>query len=108
MATQENRPIAKTEFVRRLTEAGLRDFIVIEKETAESVLTERRLEILEALRDEAFETVTGLAAHLGRDTGAVSRDLTLLFEHDLIEYDRRGSRKAPVLKHGTVLVEPIL
>lgn len=37
------------EFVKALVVAGYTDVLVLEKETAESVLTERRLELLERL-----------------------------------------------------------
>lgn len=108
MATQQKRPTTKTEFMRRLTEAGFSDFIVIDKDTAGSILTERRLELLEIIREGSIDSVTHLAETVERDKAAVSRDLDILFEHDLITYEQDGSRKIPVLKHESVLVEPIL
>lgn len=108
MATQQDHPRSKTAFMRLLVEAGLTDFIVIDKPTAESVLTDRRLELLERIRDGSDESVTGLAENLGRDTAAVSRDLDVLFENALIEFESDGRRKVPLLRHETILVEPIL
>lgn len=108
MATQQRRTESNLWFVRLLAEAGLSDFIVISKETAESVLTTRRLELLERLRDADYASMTELAEDLGRDKAAVSRDLDLLFEHALVDYERNGRRKRPVLAHETVLVEPLL
>lgn len=108
MATQRKRPTTKTELIRLLAETGLSDFIVIDTDTAESILTDRRVELLETIREGSIESVTELAETLGRDPAAVSRDLDLLFEHDLITYEQDGSRKIPVLKHESVLVEPIL
>lgn len=108
MATQQRRTESNRWFVRLLAEAGLSDFIVISRETAESVLTARRLELLEQLRDADHASVTELAEVLGRDKAAVSRDLDLLFEHSLVDYERNGRRKRPVLAHETVLVEPVL
>lgn len=108
MATQQRRTESNLWFVRLLAEAGLSDFIVISKETAESVLTNRRLELLEYLRDNEVESVTALAEALDRDKAAVSRDLDLLFEHALVDYERDGRRKRPVLAQETVLVEPLL
>lgn len=78
------------------------------KNSAESILTDRRLELLETIRDSSIHSVTDLAETLDRDPAAVSRDLDLLFEHDLIEYEQDGSRKISVLKHESILVEPIL
>ena len=108
MATQQKRPQTKTEFMRLLTEAGLSDFLVLEKETAESILTDKRLELLERIRDTEIESVTSLADAVERDKAAVSRDLSVLFEHNLIEFEHDGSRKIPVLRHQTVIVEPLL
>lgn len=108
MATQRKQPTTKTEFIRQLAEAGFSDFLVIDTDTAESVLTDRRLELLETIRSGSIDSVTNLAETLDRDPAAISRDLDLLFEHDLIEYEQDGSRKIPILKHESVLVEPIL
>lgn len=108
MAIQQTRFPTKTSFTQFLVEAGLSDFIVIDKETAESVLTDRRLELLEYLRDNQVESVTALAEALGRDKAAVSRDLDLLWEESVIDFEREGRRKIPVVWHETVLIEPIL
>jgi predicted transcriptional regulator len=108
MATQRDRPRSETAYIRRLVDAGLTDFLVLEKEAAESVLTDRRLELLERIRDGNDESVTELADSLGRDKAAVSRDLDVLFENALIEFEQDGRRKIPVLRHETVLIEPIL
>lgn len=108
MAIQQTRFPTKTSFTKFLVEAGLSDFIVIDKETAETVLTDRRLELLEYLRDNEVESVTALAEALGRDKAAVSRDLDLLWEESLIDFEHEGRRKIPVVWHETVLIEPIL
>lgn len=91
-----------------MTEAGFVNFLVIDLETAKSILTDRRMELLETIRDEEAESVTDLAGMLGRDKAAVSRDLDLLCRNQMIEYERDGSRKIPRLMHETVLVEPLL
>ena len=108
MATQE-RGSERLQFMRTLAEAGFSpDFLVIDLNTAKSVLTDRRMELLETVRDEEIESVTDLAERLGRDKAAVSRDLDLLCRQDMIVYEREGSRKIPKLKHETVVVEPLL
>ena len=96
------------EFARRLTEGGFVNFLLVDLETAKSVLTDKRMELLETVRDEPIESVTDLAEQLGRDKAAVSRDLDLLCQQDMIVYERDGSRKIPKLKHETVVVEPLL
>ena len=108
MASQQERSRDRTAFARALTEAGFTDFLMLNRETAESVLTERRVELLERIRDGDINSVRGLADDLGRDKAAVSRDLGLLFEHNAIDYETEGSRKIPTLKHKRIVVEPIL
>ena len=109
MATQEHETKRGLDFVRMLAEAGFSpNFLVIDLDIAKKVLTDRRMELLETIRDEEVKSVTHLAERLGRDKAAVSRDLDLLFEQDMIVYERDGSRKIPQLKHETVVVEPLL
>ena len=108
MATQQVTFPTKTSFVQFLVAAGLKDFIVVDKETAEALLTDRRLELLEYLRDNEVASVTALAEALGRDKAAVSRDLDLLWAESLIDFEHEGRRKIPYVWHETVLVEPIL
>ncbi|WP_171814985.1 HVO_A0114 family putative DNA-binding protein [Halovivax ruber] len=43
-----------------------------------------------------------------RNVSAVSRNLDVLFEADLIEYERDGRSKRPQLAHQTVLIEPLV
>lgn len=92
---------------RALSEAGYADVLVLSHESGRKILTSNRLEILDRLREGSVESVRALAAELGRDKGGVSRDLKLLAERDVIEYDDTGRAKAPQLKHDTVVVEPI-
>lgn len=99
---------SKAEFARRLASAGYEDFLVLEREAAESVLTERRSELLETIAAEEVESITDLAKRLDRDVAAVHRDLDVLFEYSLIEYVEKGGRKRPRLKHEHVFVEPLL
>lgn len=98
----------KAEFAKRLAAAGYDDFLILEREAAESVLTERRSELLETIAAEDVESITALAEHLERDVAAVHRDLDVLFEYSLIEYDEDRGRKRPRLKHEHVFVEPLL
>ena len=94
--------------VRTIASVGYDDVLVLDQEAAASVLTEKRRELLDRIDAGSVESVRGLAADSGRDKAAVSRDLQLLFEYDLIDYETDGRRKVPVAKHETVLVEPIL
>lgn len=96
------------EFIRKLMTGGFEDVLVLDLDAATRVLTEKRRELLERIDEGDVESVRSLATDLGRDKASVSRDLDLLFEHDIIEYERDGPRKIPESKHETVLVKPIL
>lgn len=99
---------SKAEFARRLAAAGYDDFLVLEREAAESVLTDRRSELLETIAIENAESITSLAERLDPDVAAVHHDLDVLFEYSLIEYDEEGGRKQPRVEHEHVFVEPLL
>jgi predicted transcriptional regulator len=98
----------KVEFARRLAQAGYEDFLVLEKDDAESVLTPKRQELLETIATEDIESITDLANRLDRDVSIVHRDLDLLFKYSLVAYEESGGRKAPYLKHEHVFVEPLV
>lgn len=97
----------RARMARALASGGFDDVHVVDRETAATLLTEKRQELIERIGDGDIESVRSLAADLGRDVGAVSRDLDRLFEHDVVEYDEEGQRKIPRLKHGAVVAEPI-
>lgn len=95
-------------FSRILAGAGYPDVLTLSRESGMEVLTEPRVEILDTLREDDPPSVRALAERLGRDKAAVSRDLKVLAEHDVVEYLTDGRAKAPRLKHETVIVEPIV
>lgn len=97
----------KTEFARRLAEAGYDDFLILDKRDAEEVLTEKRQELLELIAEEDPESITELAHVADRDVSIVHRDLDLLFEYTILEYEEEGGKKRPKLKHRHVFVEPL-
>ncbi|ESP88010.1 HVO_A0114 family putative DNA-binding protein [Candidatus Halobonum tyrrellensis] len=98
---------SKAEFARRLARAGYEDFLILDREQAVEVLTDRREQLVDAIRREDPESITALAAAVDRDVAAVHRDLELLVEHSVVEYETDGARKAPRLKHERVFVEPV-
>lgn len=105
MAVERRR---RSEFSRRLVEAGYEDFVVLDHEAARTVLTDRRRGVLDALRDREFESITDLAASLDRDVSAVHRDLDRLYEYSLVDYETANGAKSPRLKHRHVFVEPVV
>lgn len=109
MAIQEDIEAAqrRARMARALAQGGFEDVHVVDRDTAAALLTEKRQELIEHVRTRDVESVRNLADELDRDVAAVSRDLDVLFEHDVIKYDLEGQRKIPRLKHGAVVAEPI-
>ncbi|WP_338756536.1 helix-turn-helix domain-containing protein (plasmid) [Halobacterium salinarum] len=98
----------RASFSETLAEHGFADTLVLARERAEDVFHDRRLDLLDYLKDHNPESVRALAEELGYDKGVVSRDLQLLAQIDVIEYEDAGRSKAPRLKHNHVVVEPIV
>ena len=95
-------------FLRALSTAGIDDTLVLRSETASSVLTEKRMELVEAIASGDVESVRDLSRRLDRDVSIVSRDLDVLFEAGVIAFEEVGRAKRPVLAHQNVLVRPIV
>ena len=108
MSMNRNRSAKRAKVARALAKEGFEDVCVLDRESAERVLTEKRTAVLDRVRVDDVESVRSLARKLGRDKGAVSRDLDILAEHDLVAYRDEGTRKIPTVKHETVIVEPVV
>lgn len=100
--------ITRYQVSNALTSAGFQDPIVLTNAMADEALTPSRREILQILATEDVESVRQLAERLGRDKGNVSRDLGILIDNDLVKVDADGRSKRPILKHDTILVEPVV
>ena len=98
----------RQQMARALARGGMDDVHVVTHEISQSVLTPRRREIIQYLKEEDPESVRALARALDRDKGAVSRDLATLAEHNIITYDTDGRAKRPTLVSNHVVVEPIV
>ena len=95
-------------FSETLTQHGFPDTLVLARERAEDVFHDRRLELLDYLKDHDPRSVRALADELGYDKGVVSRDLQKLASIDVVEYVEEGRAKAPRLKHKHVAIEPVV
>lgn len=99
-------------FAADLNAKGYTDVLVLRRESGRDVLTDARLTIVEFLdrHGEEVESVSDLARRLGRDKGPTSRDLRRLAELDIIDYEGEGDGEAkrPVLKHDSVVIEPVV
>lgn len=97
----------RREYAKALAQKGYQQVHVLSLADAGAVLTDRRIEIIEALQQNEYQSVRALARELDRDQGAVSRDLSMLAEHGITTLERDGNAKRPILREGTVVVEPL-
>lgn len=97
----------RSAFARALAGSGYERVTVLSLDAAAAVLTERRRELVDALRTGEYESVRALARNLDRDKGAVSRDLSVLAEHGVTTLEEDGRAKRPVLREATIVVEPL-
>lgn len=105
---EKNEEVSEKDFARILVENGYRDeTLITDKEGFNRVTTQKRMEILEELSQKEIGSVKELADELGRDRGNLSRDLEILFQEDMIDYQHDGKKKKPVLKHTRVVPEPV-
>lgn len=95
-------------FSETLTQHGFPDTLVLARERAEDIFHDRRLDLLDHLKDHDPSSVRALADELDYDKGVVSRDLQKLARIDVIEYVEDGRAKAPQLKHNHIAIEPIV
>ena len=107
-ATAIDQTNPRTEYLQWLAESAHTDALTLRRETAEQVLTEKRVELIDHLTTAEVSSVRELARRLDRDVSIVSRDLDILFEAGVVDYEDNGRAKRPVLAHDTVLVEPIV
>lgn len=96
------------EFIKRLSEAGFEDTHILKRNTAEKVLTEKRMDLVKEIATTEPESVRELARRVDRDPARVSRDLNTLYEAEVIEYEQAGRAKRPVLAHKNVFVWPVV
>lgn len=96
------------EFIKALSKGGLDDAHIIRRETAQSVLTPERERLLQEIAEHDVNSVRDLARRVDRNVSVVSRDLDVLFEADIIDFDQDGRSKQPRLAHDNVVVEPIV
>lgn len=95
-------------FSETLTQHGFPNTLVLARERAEDVFHDRRLELIDHLKNHEPKSVRALAEELGYDQGVVSRDLQKLARIDVVEYVEEGRAKAPRLKHNHVAIEPVV
>jgi len=97
------------QLAKDLAEQGYEDVLMLNRETAQKVFTEKRMELIEIIKEGETESVRELSRKVDRDVSGVSKDLKLLYEHDLIEFEKgKQDRKAPKMRHANIFVKPII
>lgn len=99
---------SEIQYLQQLDETDLSDVLTLRRDTAESVLTEKRMELINRIGRQEVESVRDLARQVDRDVSIVSRDLDLLFEADVIEFEQNGRAKRPKLAHENIFVKPVV
>ncbi|MFB6308700.1 MAG: transcriptional regulator [Haloarculaceae archaeon] len=69
------------------------------------LLTDRRMELLEAVMEHPPESIRDLAGQLDRDVHDVHDDLHLLSEYDIVHFRENGRAKKPYVPYDTVRIE---
>lgn len=69
------------------------------------LLTDRRMELLEAVMEHPPGSIRALADRLGRDVHDVHSDLHLLAEYGIVHFESDGSAKKPYVPYDTVRIE---
>jgi len=69
------------------------------------LLTDRRMELLEAVMEQRPESIRDLAGRLDRDVHDVHSDLHLLAEYEIVHFEENGRAKRPYVPYDTVRIE---
>jgi len=77
-------------------------------ETAVEVLTEQRREFVDTTSCDGIKSACDLAGHTDRDVSNGRRDLVILFEASIIEYEQDRCAKQLVFVSETGLAEPVV
>jgi predicted transcriptional regulator len=69
-----------------------------------SLLTPKRLELLQFIATNPGKSITQLSQQLKRKKEAISRDISLLRQHDLVTVRRRGREKGVEVSAGHIVI----
>lgn len=103
----DDRADRRAQMARALARSGMDGVQILSLESAEKVFTPKRRELIETLRTEDVESVRQLARSVDRDKGQVIRDLGVLAEHGVIQYEDTGRTKHPYLVQEHITIEPV-
>lgn len=110
---KKRKAAAKFEAIRKLVEKTVEEperfpdeavFLALEPEELASIVTKKRLELLEAIKRDAPGTIKELAKATGRRVEAVQRDLKLLAEYELVSLRKKGRKVKPVIEKEALIL----
>ena len=78
------------------------DVLLLDPDSYSEVSTEKRREIIEALRDNDYSSKKELAEALGRDVKNIHDDLEILRRNSVVKFEQNGRKVSPELKHRYV------
>lgn len=77
---------------------------VMDKDELGSIITKRRLELLDIISEKRPATVKELAAVAGREVSAVDRDLKILERYNIVRLERKGREVTPVVVKKAIVL----
>ena len=72
--------------------------------TLHKILTQKRLELIEAIKEHPKENIDALSKILERKREALSRDIKILKSMGIIDIKRRGKNKIPFVQKQYIVV----
>lgn len=79
---------------------------VIPSDVARKILTEKRMELINTIREEEINSQRDLSRKVDRNIKSVSTDLEILWKYGVINYIEEDNRKIPELSADKIIVEP--
>lgn len=102
----EDKGSENTGLMEILLKTGHEDFLLTDPEVARK-LTDKRIELLKTIKEKQVESVKDLAEETGRNWSNVSNDLDLLAQEGIVEFEREGKQKKPVLRVNKIFFKPV-
>lgn len=79
---------------------------VIPNDIARKILTEKRMELINTIREEKISSQRDLSRKVDRNIKSVSTDLEVLWKYGVINYKEEENRKIPKISADKIIVEP--
>ncbi len=96
------------EQMKTLSEHNYKNVLILDPKDSREVFTEKRMEIIDTIKNEEVNGISELSRKLGRKKSNVFEDLRILFENGVVDFKEEGKRKIPVLSHKNIFVRPLV